>query len=67
MYCYHRVWHAIPCRTRHSSDPYLPLGSGNDMTSGIFGSGLRIPPQVKRKVFISYHHLGDQSYYDAFS
>jgi hypothetical protein len=36
------------------------------MTS-IFGSGLRIPPQVKRKVFVSYHHLGDQAYYDAFS
>jgi hypothetical protein len=36
------------------------------MTS-IFGSGLRIPPQVKRKVFVSYHHLGDQACYDLFS
>lgn len=23
--------------------------------------------QIKRKVFISYHHAGDQAYYDAFS
>jgi len=34
----------------------------------IYGSGLRIPQQqTKRKIFISYHHGGDQAYYDAFS
>ena len=37
------------------------------MTSGTFGSGLRIQPAVKRKVFVSYHHRGDQAYYDVFS
>lgn len=30
-----------------------------------FGGVLGIP--VKRKVFVSYHHAGDQGYYDAFS
>ncbi|RWP35310.1 TIR domain-containing protein [Mesorhizobium sp.] len=36
--------------------------------SGIqFGSSLRIQPSVKRKIFVSYHHGGDQAYYDAFS
>jgi hypothetical protein len=37
------------------------------MTSGIFGSGLRIQPAVKRKIFVSYHHRGDQGHYDIFS
>jgi hypothetical protein len=30
-------------------------------------SGLRIEQAVKRRVFVSYHHGGDQPYYDAFS
>jgi hypothetical protein len=34
---------------------------------GLIGGGLRIQPPVKHKVFVSYHHGGDQSYYDAFS
>lgn len=34
---------------------------------GAFGNGLRIQPPVKHKIFISYHHRGDQDYYDAFS
>lgn len=34
----------------------------------IYGSGWRIPrQQTKRKIFISYHHGGDQTYYDGFS
>lgn len=37
------------------------------MTSNIFGSGLRIQTVVKPKIFVSYHHRGDQAYYDAFS
>lgn len=37
------------------------------MTSWILGSEPRIQPAVKRKVFVSYHHGGDQAYYDAFS
>ena len=37
------------------------------MASEIFGSGLRMQPAVKRKIFVSYHHGGDQSYYDTFS
>ena len=35
--------------------------------SGFFGTGLRIPTPVKHKVFVSYHHGGDQAYYDAFA
>jgi hypothetical protein len=38
--------------------------------SGIFGSGLGLGilyPPVKRKVFVSYQHSGDQPYYEAFS
>ena len=31
------------------------------------GGGFWPQQQVKRKVFISYHHGGDQAYYDAFS
>ncbi|GAB3588558.1 TIR domain-containing protein [Acetobacter peroxydans] len=37
------------------------------MSGLLFGSGLRIQAAVKRKVFVSYHHDGDQAYYDAFS
>lgn len=37
------------------------------MTGSLFGSGLRIQAAVKRKVFVSYHHGGDQAYYNAFS
>ena len=36
----------------------------------LFGLNLGFPftpPPPKRKVFISYHHGGDQAYYDAFS
>jgi hypothetical protein len=33
------------------------------MSFGVFG----IPPPVKHKVFVSYHHGEDQAYYDAFS
>lgn len=36
------------------------------MVANIFGSGLGLAA-VKRKVFISYHHGGDQAYYDAFA
>jgi hypothetical protein len=35
------------------------------MTYGELGSSLQ--PLAKRKVFVSYHHGGDQVYYDAFS
>ena len=31
------------------------------------GFGIRPPIFVKHKVFVSYHHRGDQAYYDAFS
>jgi MTH538 TIR-like domain (DUF1863) len=37
------------------------------MSSNAYGGGLQSPQQVKRKVFVSYHHGGDQAYYDAFS
>jgi hypothetical protein len=37
------------------------------MSGSLFGSGLRIQAAVKRKIFVSYHHDGDQAYYDAFS
>ena len=37
------------------------------MSYNVFGTGYRIQEQVKRKVFVSYHHSGDQAYYDAFS
>jgi hypothetical protein len=29
--------------------------------------GVQTPTAIKRRVFVSYHHRGDQSYYDAFS
>ena len=34
---------------------------------GEFGRSLLIPVTVKHKIFVSYHHSGDQAYYDAFS
>lgn len=37
------------------------------MAYGAFGGGLPIRIAVKRKVFVSYHHGGDQPYYDAFA
>lgn len=37
------------------------------MTGSLFGSGLRIQAAVKRKIFVSYHHGGDQAYYNAFA
>lgn len=37
------------------------------MSYGLLGSGLRIQTPVKHKVFVSYHHHGDQAFYDAFS
>lgn len=37
------------------------------MNYGLLGRGLPIPQPVKHKIFISYHHHGDQAYYDAFS
>lgn len=35
------------------------------MSYGILGGGL--PAAVKHKIFVSYHHGGDQRYYDDFS
>lgn len=37
------------------------------MSYGVFGGGQRIPQPVKHNIFVSYHHGGDQAYYDAFS
>lgn len=37
------------------------------MSGPLFGSGLRIQAAVRRKVFVSYHHGGDQAYYNTFS
>jgi hypothetical protein len=37
------------------------------MLVGASNMGLRIPQPVKRKIFVSYHHGGDQAYHDAFS
>jgi hypothetical protein len=37
------------------------------MSSGIFGDSLFKPQPIKHKIFVSYHHGGDQAYYDAFS
>jgi proline-rich tail region repeat protein len=36
------------------------------MSYGVFGSGL-LGQLVKHKIFISYHHGGDQAYYNDFS
>ena len=36
------------------------------MGYGMLGDLLGVPP-IKRRVFVSYHHQGDRSYYDAFS
>ena len=33
----------------------------------MFGSGPNTQATVKHKIFVSYHHGGDQAYYDAFS
>ena len=37
------------------------------MTSGVLGSGPRTQAPVKHRVFVSYHHGGDQAYYNKFS
>jgi hypothetical protein len=37
------------------------------VSGSLFRSGLRVPAAIKRKVFVSYHHGGDQAYYNAFS
>lgn len=37
------------------------------MSHNVFGSGWGNTPQVKRKVFVSYYHGGDQGYYDLFT
>jgi hypothetical protein len=37
------------------------------VTHPVFGSGLRVQQPVKHKIFVSYHHRGDQAYYEAFS
>jgi MTH538 TIR-like domain (DUF1863) len=37
------------------------------MSYGILGGGFGGQPPVKHKIFVSYHHGGDQAYYDAFS
>jgi hypothetical protein len=37
------------------------------MTGGLWASGLRTQAAIKRKVFVSYYHGGDQVYYDTFS
>jgi MTH538 TIR-like domain (DUF1863) len=37
------------------------------MSFSVYGGSLRPQQQAKRKVFLSYHHGGDQAYYEAFS
>src|SRR5262249_26726190 len=37
------------------------------MSPELFGSGPNIPQPLKHKIFVSYHHGGDQAYYNAFS
>ena len=37
------------------------------MSSGGFAIGTTNQQPVKHKIFVSYHHRGDQAYYDAFS
>jgi len=37
------------------------------VSAGLFGSSLQIQAAVKRKMFVSYHHGGDQAYYNTFS
>lgn len=37
------------------------------MNIGLLGLGSLLTPQIKRSVFVSYHHGGDQHYYQAFS
>ncbi|ABE46622.1 TIR domain-containing protein [Polaromonas sp. JS666] len=37
------------------------------MSYGLLGSMQPIHPEIRHKVFVTYHHGGDQSYYDDFS
>ena len=37
------------------------------MSGSLFDSGLRVQAAIKRKIFVSYHHRGDQAYYNTFS
>jgi hypothetical protein len=37
------------------------------MSFGPFGRITGTPQQVKHRIFVSYHHGGDQAYYEAFS
>lgn len=37
------------------------------MSYSILGGGFEVPPSAKHKIFVSYHHRGDQGYYDVFS
>ncbi|MDR2332581.1 MAG: TIR domain-containing protein [Burkholderiaceae bacterium] len=37
------------------------------MSYGIFGGAPHPQTPMKHKIFVSYHHHGDQAYYDAFS
>lgn len=37
------------------------------MTYEVFGTGARFTRPVKHKIFVSFHHGGDQAYYEAFS
>jgi hypothetical protein len=37
------------------------------MTNNIFSSGFNIRASTRRKIFVSYHHHGDQDYYETFS
>jgi hypothetical protein len=37
------------------------------MSYGLYGIGQNVQPSVKHKIFLSYHHGGDQTYYNHFS
>ena len=37
------------------------------MASGYFGMAQKLYPSMRHKVFLSYHHHGDQDFYNAFS
>lgn len=37
------------------------------MSNNLWGIGLLSSQQIRRKIFVSYHHRGDQEYYNAFS
>ena len=41
--------------------------SGGMTSTSLYGGGLRSLLPVKHKVFVSYHHAGDQAYYSSFS